>query len=620
MIVKAVDGDSGLNGHIEYSLAQSPGCKFSINTTSGEVSVIGDLDRELVERVTIEVTASDKGQPSLSTSLCIRAIITDVNDNSPIFSQTTYTVTEDENIPPGSELLAVSATDLDEGRNGQVRYTTSSKHFAIDSVTGFISLFRNLDREQIPIYSFVVFATDDGSSPRSGTATVKVVLRDVNDFVPIFQPATMILHILENINKVPQVVYQLLGRDDDLDSNSELTYKISQGNEEGKFSLSTNGELGLLQILDREVQGEYTLLVTATDAVFRVEKRSGDAMKVGQVVPQIQHLQILVSIFVLSMGGTYSMEGEDAPFSIDLVSGEIITISTLDREVRENYTLLVTANDQSHTQRSTSSASLVVIIQDVNDNPPQFLDDPYVANVPAVLKRGTSGNQCDASSLGFEELSYMELPCLDPQNNTIYIEFATIKENALLLYNYDNNEGPEGEFLALEIVNGKMEFAYNLGDGTVRLQSTQQIADGNLHNVLATRIGKVGSLTVDNCTTNQPEQFCFASNPGTGTERTLDLDNNNMVFGGIKSIDPILLRPGHVRTDDFIGCIKELKLNNIPVKIAEALSSSNILTSCPLLDGACQDKACLSNCLGCWSFYLCQSPEGFTGTNCEKGV
>lgn len=61
-------------------------------------------------------------------------------------------------------------------------------------------------------------------------------------------------------------VSQLLGLDDDLDSNSELTYKISRGNEEGKFSLSTNGELRLVQILDREVQGEYTLLVTATDA------------------------------------------------------------------------------------------------------------------------------------------------------------------------------------------------------------------------------------------------------------------------------------------------------------------------------------------------------------------
>ncbi|XP_055493537.1 protocadherin Fat 4, partial [Leucoraja erinacea] len=413
MTVKAVDGDSGLNGHIEYSLTQSPECKFSINTTSGEVSVIGDLDRELVERVTIEVTASDKGQPPLSSSLCIRAIITDVNDNSPVFSQTTYTVTEDENIPPGSELLAVSATDLDEGRNGQVRYTTSSKHFAIDSVTGLISLFRNLDREQIPIYSFVVFATDDGSSPRSGTASVKVVLRDVNDFVPIFQPATMSLHILENINKVPQVVYQLLGLDDDLDSNSELTYKISRGNEEGKFSLSTNGELRLVQILDREVQGEYTLLVTATDAgeppltgtgtIIIIVKDLNDnsplfeqnlytttiseATSTGTVI-----LQVKASDADAEENGqiSYSMEGEDSPFSIDPVSGEMITISTLDREVRGDYTLLVVANDQSHTQRSTSSASVVVIIQDVNDNPPEFLDDPYVANVPAVLKRGST--------------------------------------------------------------------------------------------------------------------------------------------------------------------------------------------------------------------------------------
>ncbi|XP_051882576.1 protocadherin Fat 4-like isoform X2 [Pristis pectinata] len=412
LTVKAIDPDSGLNGHIEYSLLQLTGCKFSINATSGELSLTGDLNRELVEWVTIDVTASDKGQPSLFSSLSIRAIITDVNDNSPVFTQTTYTVTVDENISRGSDLLAVSAVDLDEGKNGQVRYATSSKDFDIDSVTGLISLSRNLDREQIPVYSFVVIAMDGGPTPRSGTATVRVVLRDVNDFVPIIQPTKVTLHFLENINVVPQIVYQLLGRDDDLDSNSKLTYKIKRGNEDGKFSLSTNGELSLLQSLDREIQEEYMLLVTATDAGDPPLTGSGTIIIIvndlNDNTPLFEQSLYTATISeAASIGATvlrvnatdpdaeenghvsYSMEGEYSPFSIDPISGEIITISTLDREIQGTYTLIVIANDRSYTQRLSSSATVIVMIGDVNDQPPQFLDDPYVANVPAVLNTGS---------------------------------------------------------------------------------------------------------------------------------------------------------------------------------------------------------------------------------------
>ncbi|XP_060682957.1 protocadherin Fat 4 [Hemiscyllium ocellatum] len=412
MTVSAVDLDSGLNGQIEYSLQELTRNKFSINTTSGELSIIGDLDREVVERVMIDVIASDKGEPPLSSSISITVIITDVNDNSPIFTENIYTVTVDENIARGSDLLIVSATDSDEGKNGQVRYVINSKDFCIDSVTGLISVSGKLDREKTPWCSFVVFALDDGKSPKSGTATVNVILRDFNDFVPIIQPMQVTFHLMENTSTVPQIVHQVLGRDDDLGSNSKLTYQINFGNEDGKFSISANGSLSLVQSLDREIRAEYMLVVTATDAGDPPLTGSGTIRIIvddlNDNTPLFDQRQCSVTVSeaapigfkVLTVhavdpdaGGngqvSYSMEFGESPFSIDPISGEIVTTSTLDREIQTSYTLIVLATDKNQMEPLSSSTLVLVIVEDVNDEPPEFQNDPYVANVPAIRNEGS---------------------------------------------------------------------------------------------------------------------------------------------------------------------------------------------------------------------------------------
>jgi len=80
---------------------------------------------------------------------------------------------------------------------------------------------------------------------------------------------------------------------------------------------------------------------------------------------------------------------------------------------------------------------------------------------------------------------------MDPNNNYIYIKFATIKRNALMLYNYDNQTGERAEFLALEIIEGRLRFSYNLGSGTYKLTTTKKVADGQFHTVIARRAGMV---------------------------------------------------------------------------------------------------------------------------------
>lgn len=133
------------------------------------------------------------------------------------------------------------------------------------------------------------------------------------------------------------------------------------------------------------------------------------------------------------------------------------------------------------------------------------------------LSSGVFGKHCELNSYGFEELSYMEFPSLDPNNNYIYIKFATLKSNALLMYNHDNQTGDKAEFLALEIFEGRMRFSFNLGSGTYKLMTMIKVSDGQFHTVIARRAGMVGtsnfmtgiSSHVEHVSPGIPKNFSF---------------------------------------------------------------------------------------------------------------
>uniref|UniRef100_A0A672LNC7 Protocadherin Fat 4 n=1 Tax=Sinocyclocheilus grahami TaxID=75366 RepID=A0A672LNC7_SINGR len=235
---------------------------------------------------------------------------------------------------------------------------------------------------------------------------------------------------------------------------------------------------------------------------------------------------------------------------------------------------------------------------------------------------GVFGKHCELNSYGFEELSYMEFPSLDPNNNYIYIKFATLKENALLMYNHDNQTGDKAEFLALEILEGRMRFLFNLGSGTYKLMTTIRVSDGQFHTVIARRAGMAASLTVDLCGEEQEPGYCAVSNVAVHTDWILDVQPNRLSVGGVRSIEALLHRRGQVATHDFVGCIMEFAVNGRPLEPSQALASHGILDRCPRLEGACVAEPCRhgGTCLDMWSWQQCQCTEGFTGPTCEKYI
>lgn len=130
-------------------------------------------------------------------------------------------------VTSGVVVTQLSATDADSGANGWLTYRLESgaqDRFVVDSLSGAVLVGNTtLDREERGSYHLVVMATDRGTPPLSGTATLTVILDDVNDSRPRFiEPLTMI-----NVNEStpPGVVVATLTAEDP-DLHPRLEYYI----------------------------------------------------------------------------------------------------------------------------------------------------------------------------------------------------------------------------------------------------------------------------------------------------------------------------------------------------------------------------------------------------------
>ena len=167
---------------------------FGLTTRDNIIYMIVSLplDREVKPNMTLVVTATDQGSPPLHASRAFNLRVTDTNDNAPEFDQTMYYASVLEVADPGTSVFQLSALDRDQGNNSAVTYAildspdTHSDWFQIEARTGLITTQKHIDCETDPVPQIIVLATDAGQPALTGTATVRVTIRDVNDNEPIF--------------------------------------------------------------------------------------------------------------------------------------------------------------------------------------------------------------------------------------------------------------------------------------------------------------------------------------------------------------------------------------------------------------------------------------------------
>ncbi|EMP25868.1 Cadherin EGF LAG seven-pass G-type receptor 2 [Chelonia mydas] len=420
--VTATDRDKGSSALVHYSIMSGNARgQFHMDAQTGSIDVVSQLDYELSKEYTLRIRAQDGGRPPLSNiSGLVTIQVLDVNDNAPIFVSTPFQSTVLENVPLGYSVLHIQAIDADSGDNARLQYALLEAGtrfpFAISNSTGWIVVASELDRETVDFYSFGVEARDHGSPPMASSASVSITVLDVNDNNPEFTLKEYSVRLNEDAAMGTSV---LTVSAIDRDANSVITYQIANGNTRNRFSITSQSGGGLITLalpLDYKLERQYLLTVTASDGtrldtaqVFvnvtdanthrPVFQSSHYTVNINEDRP-VGTTVVLISATDEDTGEnariTYFMEDSIPQFQIDVDTGAVTTQMELDYEDQVSYTLAITARDNGIPQKSDTTY-LEILVNDVNDNTPQFLRDAYLGSVYEDVPAFTSVLQVSAT-------------------------------------------------------------------------------------------------------------------------------------------------------------------------------------------------------------------------------
>lgn len=416
LIPNAIDRDVGmLNSQINYQLKKNKDEPFtlSVSQKSGGTSDLGItldemVDREVKDTYLIQVIAKDGGSPPKQSILDVHIAVTDVNDNTPVFSQNVYNVSIKNKPSEIIPIAIVSATDLDSGKNGKITYhfsfQTSSNvkaHFKLNEVTGEVFLIKKFHLGKELVYKLYIKATDGGSPPLSSTAKVQVnVVNQQNNapaidvnFVSASKDNT--LEISEDI-KVGSFIAYVKVTDHDGGHNGDVRCDLHHD----KFQLQSLGtkkyKVTLKNRVDREIQDHHDIFIRCQDngspPLYSESKFSIKVLDVNDVRPQFsketykfwiyenQESKIAVGTINasdpdLGSGGklTYSLltnNRQFLPFQITN-DGLITTIISLDHEFQDVYKFQVFVKDNGIPSLN-NTVNVIVEVRDENDNSPYF--------------------------------------------------------------------------------------------------------------------------------------------------------------------------------------------------------------------------------------------------------
>ncbi|KAJ8721348.1 hypothetical protein PYW07_002123 [Mythimna separata] len=450
--VRAIDGDRGINNRISYSIIAGGEEHFDIDSSSGIVYTVNQLDREdpnnsngayILEILATEESRTISPMPSATTEVTV--IVTDVNDETPRFRNDRYVGEVLENAQQNTPITFLQDAipevfDYDQGKNGTFELYLTGDHGVFD-VTPFKGINEAsflirvndasfLDYEKVTVMNFSLVAKEIVTKdPKMSIVPIVVHIKDENDNFPEFTESLYTVSIPENCGVGTTVAWvQALDQDSDNYGTRGIRYTSLGGSIANLLNLNPiSGVITVKQAggdsFDRELISRHYLTVEARDDLGKGNRNT------AQLIINIEDVNDNAPMFLankyearllenekefenplvleardLDLNGTknshieYSIVSGDYKnnFTIDPNLGIITPVGGLDFEqipgdnsnLRPIH-LTVRARDFGDPPLS-STVPVTIYVQDVNDHAPLFQQMMYKRSIPEDMPGGTS--------------------------------------------------------------------------------------------------------------------------------------------------------------------------------------------------------------------------------------
>ncbi|WP_286700802.1 cadherin repeat domain-containing protein, partial [Aeromonas sp. 62-46] len=461
--VTSTDSGDIATGSTSYSLkAGADAALFSINATTGAVTLTGNPDYETKGSYSFTVVATDAA--GNASEQVVTLGIDNLDEVAPTITSGTTASAINENSGAGQVVYTVTSTDSGDVSTGSTSYSlkagADAALFSINAATGAVTLTGNPDYETKGSYSFTVVATD-----AAGNASEQVVTLGINNLdevAPTITSGTTASAIDEN-SGAGQVVYTVTSTDSGDIATGSTSYSLKAGADAALFSIdAATGAVTLTGNPDYETKTSYSFTVVATDAAGNASEQvvTLGVNNLDDTAPTITSAATATAISensgagqvvytvtstdtddVVTSSTSYSIKpGADAAqFSINAATGAVTLTGNPDYETKASYSFTVVATD------AAGNASEQTVTLAIND-----LVDETAPTVSSIAISGASGAQNSTLNAGdvvsvtvtMDEATVVDTTggtprvALNVGGSTVYADYVSGSGTASLLFQY----------------------------------------------------------------------------------------------------------------------------------------------------------------------------------------
>uniref|UniRef100_A0A8C5DMS5 Si:ch73-379j16.2 n=1 Tax=Gouania willdenowi TaxID=441366 RepID=A0A8C5DMS5_GOUWI len=427
--------------------------QFEVSQNNGVLYVGKNIDRERIcEHINPCLTTLKIVVENPMEIHYVGVEIIDVNDNHPNFKEKDYLLEIYESTPAGKRFQLPAAHDPDVNANTVRAYKLNANDFfSIQIREGgedkmpFLVLQKSLDREKQNKHTLTLTAVDGGNPPKSGTLNITVLVLDSNDNNPTFNQEIYSVTIPENIKTDTRVI-TVVAIDPDQGSNGEIEYFFGGQSDPKiykKFILNKEtGEIRVKGEIDYEKADVYKLDVQANDkgqppmstdcrVIIKIldindNKPEIEVTSLSNTIPENSKIGTVVSLISITdkdsglNGKVICTISDNVPFdlkpSIQDNMYSIVLKQHLDRESVSHYDITIKATDGGDPPMS-NLRTLSIEVSDVNDNKPEFLQNPIGLYLFENNMVGNSIFSVSASDKDLNENAALTYHIIREQNN-----------------------------------------------------------------------------------------------------------------------------------------------------------------------------------------------------------